>query len=103
LGPAIDALREAPNHEKAEFLKRLKSVSCEETELCALRSLCLAAYQQHVNALATIGRVKEQLPATRSRGLETALSAARKELLEAGKRTHECAQRRANFAEALGN
>lgn len=103
LGPAIDQLRQAPNRDKAEFLERLRSIPCEDVELCALRSLCLAAYERHTRALKTIDLVKAKVARPEADGLEAALDTAKQDLHEAGKRAQECARRRATLAAALEN
>ena len=55
---AIDQLRAASNAQKGARLDALKSLSCENGELCALQRLCVDAYGQHVFALAETARAK---------------------------------------------
>ncbi|HEY3500264.1 MAG TPA: hypothetical protein VGK73_36485 [Polyangiaceae bacterium] len=48
---AVDALRAADNAKKPEFLQALREQSCDEPEVCAVRSVCVAAYELHVGSL----------------------------------------------------
>lgn len=52
LSRAIDQLREADNARKHEFLERLEAERC--AALCELKEICVAAYREHVSALAAI-------------------------------------------------
>lgn len=70
----------------------LKAVHCEIPELCELQRACVAAYGQHVFALAEIARAKS-LIATADGAAEAArvLEGAQSELVQAAPKISECA------------
>lgn len=89
---AIDQLRLAPNPQKGELLDALKSVSCENAELCELQRVCVDGYGQHVFALAETARAKSLLTAPDG-GAEAArvLDFAQSELAQAAPKISHCA------------
>ncbi len=89
---AIDRLRAAPNPQKGDLLDALKSVSCENAELCELQRVCVEGYGQHVFALAETARAKSLLT-TPDGAAEAAriLDFAQGELTQAAPKISHCA------------
>jgi hypothetical protein len=89
---AIDQLRLAPNPQKGALLDALKSVSCENPELCELQRVCVEGYGQHVFALAETARAKSLLIAPDG-AAEAAriLDFAQSELAQAAPKISHCA------------
>ena len=88
---AIEQLRFAPNAQKGELLEALKSVSCENAELCELKRVCVEGYGQHVFALAETARAKSLLTAPEG-ATEAAriLDFAQSELTQAAPKISHC-------------
>jgi len=91
LNRAVEQLRAAPNAQKGELLEALKSVNCENSELCELKRACIEGYRQHVSALAETARAKSLL-AMPEGAAEAArvLDLAQSELAQAAPRINHC-------------
>jgi hypothetical protein len=87
---AIDALREADNAGKPELLRALRDQGCDDEQVCAVRSACLAAYELHIRSLESIARALVQSDAGDPLTAATALGAAQSELDRARKLTEDC-------------
>ncbi len=61
LSHAIDAVRNAPNDAKHETLDALKAIGCNEDERCALKKVCVEAYESHARAVDVIASAREDL------------------------------------------
>jgi len=91
---AVAELRAAPNEEKAARLPALAEAGCTAPDLCELRDRCLAAYRQHVAALAEQKALASSLAAgtpvpdakTRLDGVERALTEARDGAVDCSRR-----------------
>lgn len=57
----IDALRDAPNEGKAPLLEQLKTAACNDARVCALKSQCIRAYQEHGAGLEGSERARQLL------------------------------------------
>ena len=92
LDHAIDQLRDSPNGQKGDRLDALKSVHCENAELCELQRVCVDGYGQHVFALTETARAKS-LMATPDGAAEAAriLDFAQSELSQAAPKISHCA------------
>lgn len=90
LSHGIDALRQAPNLEKAERLAALRQMPCGEPDLCELKRECERAYTKHVVALGRVERVKLDLEKGQAAALEVELEQARAALIEAEAETQGC-------------
>jgi hypothetical protein len=55
---AVEALRQAPNAEKAPFLKALKAVPCDAGDVCTLKKACVDAYVLEQTALDAVSAVR---------------------------------------------
>ena len=55
---AVEALRQAPNAEKAPFLKALKAAPCDAEDVCALKKACVDAYVLEQAALDAVSAVR---------------------------------------------
>jgi len=89
---AIDQLRLAPNPQKGDLLDALKSVNCQNPELCELQRICVEGYGKHVFALAETARAKSLLKAPDG-AAEAAriLDFAQSELAQAAPKISHCA------------
>ena len=88
---AIDALRTADNAKKPELLGALREESCEDSEVCAVRSVCLAAYELHVGSLESAARaVTEAGDGGNPMAAASALGAAQASLEHARKLAEDC-------------
>jgi hypothetical protein len=58
LAERIDRLRRADNPGKRPLLEALEAAPCVSTDACALKDLCLRAYQVHQRALDSIESLK---------------------------------------------
>jgi hypothetical protein len=87
---AVDALRAAENPQKAAFLGTLRAVPCSVPDVCAVQSLCLAAYEGHVRALELIEQVKASASSAPVEKLKADLTAADASLSAAKVATEEC-------------
>lgn len=90
LSHGIDALRQAPNPDKAERLAALRQMPCSEPDLCELKRECERAYTKHVVALARVERVNLDIEKGEEEGLEDELDGARATLIEAEAETQGC-------------
>ncbi len=87
---AVDALRAAENPQKMAFLAALRAVPCSVPEVCAVQSLCLAAYEGHVRALELILEVKAIASSAPVEKVKAELLAADASLSKAKLATEEC-------------
>ena len=55
---SVEALRQAPNAEKAPFLKALKAAPCAAEDVCALKKACVDAYVLEQAALDAVSAVR---------------------------------------------
>jgi hypothetical protein len=90
LSHGIDALRQAPNPEKAGRLALLRQAPCSEPRLCELKRECERAYAKHVAALEQLEKVKAELTKGQEEGLDDELDGARAALIEAEAETQSC-------------
>ncbi len=60
---AVEALRQAPNDAKPQWLSALKATECRSEDVCRLKTLCAEAYERHVRALEALRAVKAALSA----------------------------------------
>src|SRR5262245_40509144 len=58
---AVDAVRNADNAKKANFLQALRDEPCADPEVCAVRSACIAAYELHLGSLEAVARAVTQV------------------------------------------
>ena len=57
---AVEALRAAPNAEKAPFLKALQAAPCAADDVCGLKKACVDAYTLEQAALDAVSAVRAQ-------------------------------------------
>jgi hypothetical protein len=55
---AVEALRQAPNGQKAPLLSALRNVTCTASDVCALKNSCVAAYSLELGALDALRAVR---------------------------------------------
>jgi hypothetical protein len=93
LAEQVDRLRRADNADKHALLERLRSAECRGAEACALKDLCVRAYQLHQSALDSIEQLK-QLSEQVSPPKESLaqLGQAQTELEQAQALTQQCAE-----------
>jgi hypothetical protein len=89
LAEHIDRLRSADNANKREPLSRLMALECRESELCALKDLCVRAYDLHQNALDSIEHMKQVDPKARS---PVELAQTERDLQQARQLGEQCAE-----------
>jgi hypothetical protein len=87
---AVDALRAAENPQKAAHLAALRAVPCSVSDVCAVQSLCLAAYEGHVHALELIEKVKAIASSAPVEQVKADLLAADASLGKAKVATEDC-------------
>ena len=87
---AVDALRAAENPQKVAHLSALRAVPCSVPDVCAVQSLCLAAYEGHVRALELIDKVKAIASSAPVEQVKADLLAADSSLQQAKVATDEC-------------
>lgn len=85
---SIDALRDAPNHDKAPYLDELRSKKCTSPRLCELKRVCTLAYSRHLAALGKVGKINAT--GANAPGAKEALQHARQALIEAERLTQRC-------------
>ncbi len=61
LALAIDAVRDAPNGEKAPPLARLRKLACRYPSECELQELCVQGYSLHVRSIEHTAQVRRAL------------------------------------------
>jgi hypothetical protein len=61
LAARIDRLRQAANTDKRPLLEALQAAECVGAEACALKDLCVRAYQVHQRGLDAVARLKSEL------------------------------------------
>ncbi len=91
---AVAELRAAPNEGKAAMLPALAEAACSTPDLCELRDGCLAAYRQHVAALAEQDALARSLAAgTPAPDAAARLDAVERALTEARDGAVDCSRR----------
>lgn len=90
----VDRLRRADNADKRPLLAALIQAQCEGAEACALKDLCVRAYELHQSALDTITELTRQ--ANRDGGTahdsKQRLEKTESDLLEAKELSQRCAE-----------
>lgn len=94
---AIDALRDADNAQKPELLRALRDQPCDDEQVCAVRSTCIAAYELHVQSLESIARALSQADGGDALTAASALGAAKSELDRARKLAEDCTRAQAEL------
>jgi hypothetical protein len=95
LAERVERLRRADNADKRQLLEALRSAECASTEACALKDLCVRAYQLHQNALDSIQRLKqlsEQAGAPAPADTQAQLGEAQQALEQAKDLSQQCAE-----------
>jgi hypothetical protein len=87
----IEALRNADNAQKSAPLAALRALPCSVADVCAVQSLCVAAYEGHVQALALIERVKATARTAPVETVQRSLTEAERALERAKQGTDDCA------------
>jgi len=95
---AIEGLRNAENGQKGELLASLRAVPCSVADVCAVQSLCVAAYEQHVLALKLIERTKATARTAPVETVKAALAEAESTLAHAKETTDTCATKQGELA-----
>lgn len=93
LSRAVDAVRSAENAQKSGPLEVLRRTPCSATEVCAVQSYCVAAYEKHVAALALVDEAKATVATAPAEKVAATLKAAEAGLGQARTMTDECATR----------
>ncbi len=90
----VDRLRGADNADKRPLLAALIQAECEGGEACALKDLCVRAYQLHQSALDTIAELRRQAShdGGSSRDTKQQLEKTESDLLEAKELSQRCAE-----------
>lgn len=87
---AIDALRAAENPKKPDLLQALRESPCTFSDICAVRSACIAAYELHVRALGAVGDATKLVDAGDAAKAAEILSSAEAELKQASQLADGC-------------
>ncbi|HEV8549568.1 MAG TPA: hypothetical protein VGQ57_11085 [Polyangiaceae bacterium] len=95
---AVDAVRAADNPAKAGPLAALRDKSCSVADICAVKSLCIAAYEQHERALALVAEAKAGITAAPAASVAQTLTLAESALTRAKSQTDDCATRQGEMA-----
>jgi hypothetical protein len=95
---AVEALRNADNGRKSALLAALRSVPCSVADVCGVQSFCVAAYEQHVNALELILHAKQVASSAPVEALRGAVAAAQNALVGAKELTDACATKQGELA-----
>jgi hypothetical protein len=90
----IDRLRLANNADKRALLERLVAVECHGVDACALKDLCVRAYQVHQRVLDSIASMQAAArgDAALSPELRTQFGRAEHDLVQAKTLTENCAE-----------
>lgn len=92
---AVENLRNAPNAKKAPYLTSLERTPCSVPDLCALKRACVDAYRRQLDALGAVRAVKKALQTDGGPALAHSaavrLGSAQKQLADANRRAHHCA------------
>ena len=94
----IDTLRKAENPAKAAPLAALRDKSCSVPDICAVKSVCIAAYEQHERALALVAEAKAGITAAPAASVAQTLTLAESALSRAKSQTDDCATRQGEMA-----
>lgn len=95
---AIDSVRNAENAAKSTPLALLRGAACTVTDICAVQSYCVAAYEEHVSALGLLGEVKASVATAPAASVAAKLAQAEQSLARAKTSTDECATRQGEMA-----
>ena len=95
---AIEGLRNADNGRKSALLTALRAVPCSVADVCAVQSLCVAAYEQHVLALELIERVRATAGTAPLDGVKRSLAEAESALAHAKVSTDQCVTKQGELA-----
>jgi hypothetical protein len=95
---AVDAVRNAPNADKSGPLKALRATACTVADICAVQSYCVAAYEQHVNALGLLAEAKASVATAPVASVAETVAAVQQGLARAKTLTDECATRQGEMA-----
>jgi hypothetical protein len=94
LAERIDRLRRAENADKRPLLEQLARAECVSPDACALKDLCVRAYQLHQRGLDEVAALK--LMARRDAGtgadVSTRLQTADRELSRARELAQQCSE-----------
>ena len=95
---AIEALRNADNGQKSTLLSALRAVPCSIADVCAVQSVCVAAYEEHVLALDLIQRTKATARTAPVETLTRSLAEAERSLAHAKETTDTCVTKQGEMA-----
>lgn len=94
LADHIDRLRSADNADKRAHLDRLAAFECQGPEACALKDLCVRAYDVHqraLDAVRALGSASTREPNAAVSELQARFERAQKDLDDAKTLTETCA------------
>lgn len=57
----VDELRDAPNNAKVAPLAALKAEACKQPKVCELKTICVQAYELHVESIQASSKVRQRL------------------------------------------
>ena len=94
LAERIDRLRRAENSDKRPLLEQLTRAECASPDACALKDLCVRAYQLHQRGLDTIAslRVIAQRDAGAGADISPRLETADRDLAHARELAQRCSE-----------
>jgi hypothetical protein len=93
LAARIDRLRQAPNGDKRPLLDALAAAECVGAEACALKDLCVRAYQVHQRGLDAVAVLQRQAAADADRAsVQEQMRAAEADLTRARELGELCAE-----------
>lgn len=94
LAERIDRLRRAENTDKRPLLEQLTLAECASPDACALKDLCVRAYQLHQRGLDAIAelRVVAQRDAGAGADVSTRLETADRDLAHARELAQRCSE-----------
>ena len=95
---AIDAVRNADNSAKSGPLTALRGTGCTVSDICAVQSYCVAAYEQHVGALGLLAEAKASVATAPAETVAATLTSAEQGLARAKTLTDDCATRQGEMA-----
>ena len=97
LDRSIEALRDAPNGEKAPYLDELRSQKCPSPRYCELKRVCTRAYSDHLEALERVQEIRGN--GAKAPDSLRKLEAAKQALLAAEKLAQRCVTLQAELRE----
>jgi hypothetical protein len=92
LSHAVDALRNADNAAKAPHLRSLRETACNEPDVCAVRSTCVAGYELHLGALSAMSGAQAVLSDAGPDAAARVLDQAKADLERAHGLTERCTE-----------